>query len=62
MALNQAQAIQTLDQVIRASDAATREMIVGAHQLEELIEWSSLFPPYGRHMLAKPASPARNHP
>jgi regulator of protease activity HflC (stomatin/prohibitin superfamily) len=52
-ALNQAQAIQTLDAVIRASDAATRDMVTGAHQLEDMIEWSKLFPPYGRHVLTQ---------
>ena len=53
-ALNQAQAIQTLDGAIRASDTATRDMVAGSHQLEELIEWSKLFPPYGRYALAHP--------
>jgi regulator of protease activity HflC (stomatin/prohibitin superfamily) len=53
-ALNQAQAIQTLDTAIRASDTATRDMVAGAHQLEELIEWGKLFPPYGRYALSQP--------
>ena len=52
-ALNQAQAIQTLDTVIRASDAATRDMVAGAHQLEDMVEWSKLFPPYGRYALTQ---------
>lgn len=56
-ALNQAQAIQTLDNAVRHSDAATREMIAGAHQLEDLIEWSKLFPPYGRYVLTKSSLP-----
>jgi regulator of protease activity HflC (stomatin/prohibitin superfamily) len=60
-ALNQAQAIHALDQAIRASDQTTREVIVGAHQLEEMIEWSSLFPPYGRQMLTKTAAKSRLH-
>lgn len=52
-ALNQAQAIQALDSAIRASDIATREMVTGAHQLEELIEWGKLFPPFGRYALSQ---------
>lgn len=52
-ALNQAQAIQTLDTVIRASDSTTRDMVSAAHQLDELIEWSNLFPPYGRYAISQ---------
>lgn len=52
-ALNQAQAIQTLDQAIRASDGATRNLVAGAHQFEEMVEWSKLLPPYGRYALAQ---------
>ena len=51
-ALNQAQAIHTLDSAIRTSDTSTREIVVGAHQLEDLIEWSKLLPPYGRYAVA----------
>lgn len=52
-ALNQAQAIQTLDSAIRASDGATREIVTNAHQLEEMIEWGKMLPPYGRYALAQ---------
>jgi len=55
-ALNQAQAIQTLDQAIRTSDGTTRNLMTGAHQFEEMLEWSKLFPPYGRYALSQPAS------
>jgi len=56
-ALNQAQAIQTLDNAIRASDTTTREIVTGAHQLKDLIEWGNLFPPYGRYVLTKSSLP-----
>ena len=52
-ALNQAQAIQTLDSAIRASDGATRQIVANAHQLEEMIAWEKMLPPYGRYTLAK---------
>jgi regulator of protease activity HflC (stomatin/prohibitin superfamily) len=51
-ALNQARAIEALDAVIRHSDAATREVVSGAHKLEELLSWSEYLPPYGRYALA----------
>ncbi|MEM7028314.1 MAG: SPFH domain-containing protein [Chloroflexota bacterium] len=52
-ALNQAQAIQTLDGAIRASDRATRDLVANAQQLEDMIEWGKILPPYGRYALAK---------
>ena len=55
-ALNQAKAIQTLDIALRTSDVATREMVVAAHHLDDLLEWEKLLPPYGKYMLAKQAN------
>lgn len=54
-ALNQAQAIQALDTVIRSSDVATREIVTGAHKLEELMALDDLLPPYGKYTLLQPA-------
>lgn len=51
-ALNQARAIEALDAAIRRSDAATREVVTGAHKLDELLAWSEYLPPYGRYALA----------
>jgi regulator of protease activity HflC (stomatin/prohibitin superfamily) len=43
-ALNKARAIETLDGAIRQLDPATREIVRGAYQLDEILHWNTYLP------------------
>ncbi|GAB4463134.1 MAG: hypothetical protein Kow0031_41310 [Anaerolineae bacterium] len=52
-ALNKANALSTLDQAIRQLDPATREIVRGVYQLDELLHWDEYLPVPSRHTMRR---------
>ncbi len=52
-ALNKANALTTLDQAIRQLDPATREIVRGVYQLEEVLHWDQYLPVPSRHTMRR---------
>lgn len=49
-ALNKARAIRTLDEALRQADPATREIMRGVYQLDEVLRWDAYLPVPSRLM------------
>lgn len=49
-ALNKARAIKTLDEAIRQIDPATRDIVAGVYQLDEVLHWETYLPVPSRLM------------
>lgn len=60
-ALNKANALTTLDNAIRQLDPATREIVRGVYQLDEVLHWDQYLPVPSRHTMRRLAhtSPAK---
>jgi regulator of protease activity HflC (stomatin/prohibitin superfamily) len=59
-AVTKAKAIETLDSAIRHLDPATRDIIRGVYQLDEVLRWDSYLPVPSRHTMKKLAGTYQN--
>jgi regulator of protease activity HflC (stomatin/prohibitin superfamily) len=59
-AMTKARAIETLDGAVRHLDPATRDIIRGVYQLDQVLHWDAYLPVPSRHTMKKLAATHRN--